>query len=323
MSEEQNISAVQKAQIATRIGSVDQQIAQRETALRTLEQQRAAARGRKQAQFDTQISALREERAALLEETNTLRAQIGAPLIIGEATPPPTQTVVIQAPPKKKRGRGCLLLIGAVVVLIIGIGSLMGGGKSTASQTSNAAATSAIRTPGSSDASAPTKDAPSAADASAPVEDAQPAAEASAPTSAPLPAIGDNVQVGNVRWKVLEVSDEGQTLKGNDLTEDKSTVGKWFRLRLEVENLSKDQLQFSDVEIVDSQDRTFKHSDDFDVYLRVPEGERCSFLAQLNPNLPKSCTLFFELPADAQGLQAKVGDLVVFTSKEALIQLTP
>jgi hypothetical protein len=131
--------------------------------------------------------------------------------------------------------------------------------------------------------------------------------------------VGQDVTVGEVRWKVLEVNDEGSELTADsEFIDQKSTPGKWVRVRFQVENLSNDSQTFSSVDLVDSQDRTFRPADD--VYSYVPTDELCTF-DQLNANVPKTCQVVFELPADATGLKLNVGDLEVFGSAEAQIDL--
>jgi hypothetical protein len=175
-------------------------------------------------------------------------------------------------------------------------------------------------------AARPTANAPVAqAATSAPVAavTAAPAAPAvtAAPTAAPQAAtVGQDVKVGDVRWKVLSAKDEGKTLKSdNQYIKDKTTAGKWIRLRVEVENQSKDQLLVTGVDLKDDKDRTFKASSE--VYAGfIPDTESCP-LAQLNANVPKTCQFLYELPADAKGLHAIVGDLKPFGAKDAAITL--
>jgi hypothetical protein len=172
----------------------------------------------------------------------------------------------------------------------------------------------------------PTANAPAAQAATpAPVAavTAIPAAPAvtAAPTAAPQAAtVGQDVKVGDVRWKVLSAKDEGKTLKSdNQFIKDKTTVGKWIRLRVEIENQSKDQLLVTGVDLKDDQDRTFKASSE--VYAGfIPNEEACA-LSQLNANVPKTCQFLYELPADAKGLQAIVGDLKPFGAKDVAIQI--
>ena len=104
------------------------------------------------------------------------------------------------------------------------------------------------------------------------------------PTAAPTAhRVGEDVRVDEVRWKVLEAADLGQTLKSDDqFVEDKTTSGRFVRVRFELENLSKDMLTFVGLDLVDEQGRTFKPSSD--VFQFIPNEEAC-VLENLNPNV--------------------------------------
>ena len=69
-------------------------------------------------------------------------------------------------------------------------------------------------------------------------------------------------------------------------------------------------LTFSDINLLDSQGRSFEDSTDASIQFVDPQ-EHC-VLEQLNPNLPKTCTKIFEVPLDANSLKAQVGDLDIF-----------
>lgn len=152
---------------------------------------------------------------------------------------------------------------------------------------------------------------------------------AAAPTETPAPptetppaayTIGDNVTVGEVRWIILSAVDEGQTVvSDNQFVDDLTTPGKFIRLTFEMENLSKDMITYGGIELVDNQDRTFKSSSD--AYSHIADEVRCPFIENLNPNLPKQCQLLFEVPANAEGLHVKVGDLNMFGAEEQVINL--
>lgn len=206
----------------------------------------------------------------------------------------------------KLLGKGCLVMVGVVVLLGI-LGALAG------SDVPDAAT-------GSTGAPAP---------AAAPgdtVGDTEPAAEPTAepvtePTAEPVYGIGQDVLVGDVRWRLLEATDVGPTLvSANQYVADATTAGTFVQVRFEVENRTSDQLLFSDVELVDAQGRTFNDTSDFEVLMHLPNEEQC-VLEQLNPNVPQICRMIFELPADAQNLHLQVGDLVPFRGREAQIAL--
>jgi len=143
---------------------------------------------------------------------------------------------------------------------------------------------------------------------------------AAQPTAAPVAyAVGQDVQVDQVRWKITAAEDVGETLKSdNQFTPDKQTSGRFVRVRFELENLSKDMLSFAGLDLLDGQGRTFKRSSD--VFAFIPEDQRC-VLENLNPNVAKTCTALYEVPAGAGGLQAQVSDLKLFGGKQALVDL--
>lgn len=132
-------------------------------------------------------------------------------------------------------------------------------------------------------------------------------------------AVGQDVIVGDIRWKFLEATDLGQELKSdNQFIDPKTTAGRFVKVRFEIENRGTEAATYAGIEVVDGQGRTFKTYDDRITF--TPQGELC-VLEQLNPNLPKTCTEIFEVPADATGLKAKAGDLELFGGEEALVDL--
>jgi hypothetical protein len=201
----------------------------------------------------------------------------------------------------KKLGKGCLVVVGLIVLLgaigaVLGRGSRPSSGGSVAQPT--AVAIQAVAQP----------------------------AEQSAPTAAPAATaapkafgVGEDVQVDEVRWKILEASDLGATLKSdNQFVKDKTTSGRFVKVRFELENLSKDMLTFAGLDLVDNQDRMFKPSSD--AFQFIPREEACVF-ENLNPNVAKSCTAIYEVPTNAAGLKAQAGDLKILGGESALIDL--
>jgi hypothetical protein len=198
----------------------------------------------------------------------------------------------------KKLGKGCLIVVGAFIVLAV-LGAMLRGGAAPSS--------------------------PEQPTAAAIVSAAQPVANVE-PTAAPEPtavpaayAVGQDVQVDEVRWKLLEAADLGATLKGpNQFVKDKTTSGRFVKVRFELENLSKNLLTFAGLDLVDDEGRTFKPSSD--TFQFIPTEESC-VLENLNPNVAKTCTAIYEVPANAAGLQAQAGDLKILGDASALIDL--
>lgn len=145
---------------------------------------------------------------------------------------------------------------------------------------------------------------------------------ADTPTPEPAPeafTIGQDVIVGDVRWKILEAKELGQELKSdNQFIEAKTTSGKFILVRLEIENRKTEAASYTGINAIDDKGRTFEvYNEKFGF---VEEDEACIF-EQLNPNLTKVCSEIFELPADAKGIKVGVGDLELFGGAEALIDL--
>lgn len=204
----------------------------------------------------------------------------------------------------KKLFTGCLTIVGIVVVLGI-LGAIFGGGTRTQTAT---VAPAQPNVPAASAAGAPAQ--PAAAEAAT----AQPE-----PTAPPSYGVGQDVQVDQMRWKVLAAEDLGTTLHSdNQFVKDKTSGGRFVRVRFELENLSKDMLSFAGLDLVDAQGRTFKAASD--AFAFIPQEEQC-ILENLNPNVAKSCTAIYEVPANASGLKAQVTDLKMFGSATEVIDL--
>jgi len=90
------------------------------------------------------------------------------------------------------------------------------------------------------------------------------------------------------------------------------------RVRVELENLSKDMLSYGGFELVDEQGREYtRYSEAFGF---ISSQESC-VLVNLNPSIARTCTEVFEVPAEATGIQARLGDLKIFDANEALVEL--
>lgn len=199
-------------------------------------------------------------------------------------------------PPKQKKGgflKGCLVGVGVLFVLgICGIIAL-------------------VMTSGDSDnQTASTANQSSAQSGSSPLEPATPT----------VYTVGQDVEVGEVRWTIIEAIDEGQTLSSdNQFIDDKTTAGRFVRVTFEMENLSKDLLSFTGMNLVDDQDRQFIPSSDVFTFLET--GKECIIIENLNPNVPKICQAIYELPANATGVNAKVTNLRMLGTREAYVSL--
>jgi len=137
-------------------------------------------------------------------------------------------------------------------------------------------------------------------------------------------SINQNVRVGDVRWKLLDVKDRGNILRASEsryptITKDKTTTGKFIEITMEVENLGTEMKTVSNLKLVDDKGREFIPASDVSEW--IPEDKELFLIENLNPNVPRQFTLIYEVPADATGLKVKVGDLSLFGEEEALISL--
>jgi hypothetical protein len=137
-------------------------------------------------------------------------------------------------------------------------------------------------------------------------------------------SINQDVRVGDVRWKLLDVKDRSSILRATKsryptFTKDKITTGKFIEITMEVENLGTEMKTVSNLELVDNKGREFTHASDVSEW--IPEGKELFLLSNLNPNMPQQFVDIYEVPTDATGLKIKVGDLSLWGTDEALISL--
>jgi len=138
--------------------------------------------------------------------------------------------------------------------------------------------------------------------------------------------VNQDVRVGDVRWKVLEVKDLGSRLKGSQsrystFQEDVITTGKFIKVRFEVENLGKELKSVTWLRLVDSQSREYVPYSGVSAW--IPEKEDLFLIENLNPNIPKTLAVIFDVAKDASGLKFRATDLRVLGAgvKEVLIDL--
>jgi len=206
---------------------------------------------------------------------------------------------------KKLLKIGCLSIVGVVVLLGVLVAI---GGKATKPTPTTQQAVVAPK------ASEPT----AAANASQPTSAPSEPEPTVAPT--PAPAVGQDVRVGDVRWKVLSAENLGNILKSeNKFTKDLKTNGAFIKVRFEIENLSSDMVSYSGADLADDKERKFKHSSE--AFSFIPDEEQSLIVTNLNPNLPKTITEIYEVPANATGLRFYVGDLKFLGGEEAMIDL--
>lgn len=129
--------------------------------------------------------------------------------------------------------------------------------------------------------------------------------------------VGEDVVVKDVKWKVVKAWKADQL---NDYSGAVKPAGKFVVVNVTVENMGKEMKTASGLKLVDSQSREFiSYSKAFS--LQNLGAESLYLLSNLNPNVPYTFADVYEVPADAEGLKLKVGDLSLLGSDEALIDL--
>lgn len=135
-------------------------------------------------------------------------------------------------------------------------------------------------------------------------------------------AVGEPVTVGEVRWIVTAPKVLGTTLPSVDGFSQPKTAqggGKFIQVTYKVENLGQKQKTTTGADIQDSQNRQFKAITDSFSY--QPQNRQLNVLSNLNPNVAQEFDLIYEVPADASGFKARVGNLEAFGNKVELVNL--
>ena len=132
--------------------------------------------------------------------------------------------------------------------------------------------------------------------------------------------VNENLQVGDVAWKVLEVSKEASI--GDNQYSKATASGVFVVIKIGAELTGKtsgtvDSTQF---EVIDSQNRTFKASTEGQTAL-IMSGKEELFLKQVNPNVPIQGYIVFDVAKDAAGLKLKIKDLVFTSDKYGFVDL--
>jgi TolA-binding protein len=113
-----SLTPEEQAKAATRIGELEQQIAQKHADIAKLNEQISFAARQRLPGLQAQLDEQQQARTRLREEANTLRAQIGLPLVVPEALPvrPSPEPPAPPAPTAVRNG--FFALLGTVIVVI-------------------------------------------------------------------------------------------------------------------------------------------------------------------------------------------------------------
>ena len=136
-----------------------------------------------------------------------------------------------------------------------------------------------------------------------------PSTTAATPTNPPSQQA---VFAGQATWTLTSAQDKGSVLPKSEsrypsIAKDMVTTGKFIKVAFTVENIASAPATWpNEPTLVDSRGREFKEAEGS--YEYVPDGMEWS-LPTLQPGVPKSFVIMFEVARDAVGLSLKVNDL--------------
>lgn len=128
-------------------------------------------------------------------------------------------------------------------------------------------------------------------------------------TTEKITAIGEDVMVGSISYKVNELttaSEIGEYIFDTFMGERAN--GIFYVIDLTIENKGKESenLFMPTLKIIDDQEREFDSDTGAEMYYDVGGKKAISFGEQLQPGLPITGVKMFDLPKDAKGLKLKI-----------------
>jgi len=133
-------------------------------------------------------------------------------------------------------------------------------------------------------------------------------------------SINESITINNeVNWKILSAKDLGDTLEAIDRwSDDKTTTGKFIKVRFTVKNVGKEMKTITDLRLFDNEDREFTiYSESFGY---IEDEEELFLLDNINPGLERTYTVVYEVPADSKDFILEITNLE-FMSDKAYISL--
>lgn len=133
-------------------------------------------------------------------------------------------------------------------------------------------------------------------------------------------SINESITINNeVNWKILSAEDLGDTLEAIDeWSDDKTTTGKFIKVRFTVKNVGKEMKTITDLRLFDNEDREFVTYDESFGY--IEEEEELFLLENINPGLERTYTVVYEVPKDSKYFILEITNLE-FVSDKAYISL--
>ena len=133
-------------------------------------------------------------------------------------------------------------------------------------------------------------------------------------------SINESITINNeVIWKIILAEDLGNTLEAIDRwSDDKTTTGKFIKVRFTVKNIDKEMKTITDLRLFDNEDREFTAYSEIFGY--IEDEEELFLLDNINPGLERTYTVIYEVPTDAKGFMLEITNLE-FMSDKAYISL--
>ena len=141
-------------------------------------------------------------------------------------------------------------------------------------------------------------------------------------------SVNDDVEVGDMCWRVLSAKNLGKVLKNNG--DEERAEGKFIGVRFRILNLGSETLELdhADAVLVDERNRSYFHHHvvrdlwpDRHPVEFIPDNEECYHI-DLKPNIPTTCTMIYDVADDAENAFLFVsGDLEGYET--GLVVLSP
>jgi len=132
--------------------------------------------------------------------------------------------------------------------------------------------------------------------------------------------LGDAVCVGAIEWNIKSMKRLGGTIKSESVIFDDLVAGGQFvEIEFGIENKGKSPATLVAPRLVDAEGR--EYVDSVEAAWHIPKENRLSLLRTLNPGVPATCRVVYDVPKDVRSLSILVSGLDLDSSSEGLVEL--
>lgn len=130
--------------------------------------------------------------------------------------------------------------------------------------------------------------------------------------------VGDIVKFENMEFKLLSAEIIGDKVTSNNIfVEDKNTDGKFVKVRFNVKNISKKEIEFNyftdkdHPKVYDSEEREYKYIDNMGNYLSESYIATNSLFenTKIQPGFDKNFEAIYEVPNNSKDLKIRINSL--------------